>query len=323
MRTIRKLGLVAAMVAVTAVAGISTSGCSTESDPGGVGDNVAIAAAGDSVAISSSKGGSAILKADGMVPGQTRGDTVKIKNTGQLPVTLSMAASSITATPANASTIFHTKLFETGKAGAPIYSGPVKDFTASRVGDISPGASKEFTLQAVLPANVGNEAENIKTTFNIDWNAVEKTDGPPPPECKFRALRARFFVFNSKPVIRMVNKYQANAGGKVKTTFYWRAKKGKGKKAKFVRGKKIGSMVSKFKKTKKGKWGFSRIAKKQPLKKMKKFRGSKYGFSASLQPFNTASYCKNYLNVDLSVLKRKYGNGQFTWFMDGSRFGFR
>ena len=281
-------------------------------------DAVQVAATGDSVKIQSSKGGSAILIADGMTPGQTREDTVKIKNTGTLPVTLSMGASGITSTPANASSIFQTKLFETGNASSPLYSGAVKDFSSAKVGDISPGQSKDFTLQAILPGSVGNEAENIKTSFNIDWKAVQKTTGPPPPECKFRRLRARFFVFRTRDRIRLVSRYQANDGGKVKTTFYWRKKKGK----KFVRGKKIGFTVAKFKKTGKGKWGFFRVAKPQSVKKMRQFRKAKYGFMASLKPYKTASYCSKYLNVELTLLKRKYGNGQYTWFMRGSKFGF-
>lgn len=279
---------------------------------------VQVAATGDSVQIQSSKGGSAILVADGMVPGQTREDTVKIKNTGSLPVTLSMGASGITSTPANASSIFLTKLFETGKAGSPFYSGPVKNFGSAKIGDISPGESKDFTLQAILPGSVGNEAENIKTSFNVDWTAVKKTTGPPPPECKFRRLRARFFVFRTRDRIRLVSRYQANSGGKVKTTFYWRKKKGK----KFVRGKKIGYTVAKFKKTGKGKWGLFRVAKPQPEWRMEQFRAAKYGFMASLKPYKTASYCSKYLNVELTLLKRKYGNGQYTWFMKGSNFGF-
>ena len=319
MRTTRTIGMVLAVLALTATAAFALIKNSSPTKYEKANNNVAIASEGGSVAITSSKGGSAILVADGMVPGETRGDTVKIENTGTLPVTLSMAASGITGTPAAASSIFHTKLFETGNESAPFYSGTVKDFSSSKVGDISPGESRSYTLQAILPADAGNEAENIKTTFNVDWTAVEKTSGPPPPECKLRKLRARFFVFKSKPVIRMVNKYQANASGKVKTTFYWRVKKGK----KFVRGKKIGSMISKFKKTKGNTWGFNRIAQTQSLKAMKQFRKAPYGFAASMQPYKTAAYCKNYLNVDLSVLKRQYGNGQFTWFMNGSKFGFQ
>lgn len=323
MRATRTIGLVAVVLALTATAAFALIKSSSPTEYTKASDDVSIAADGDSVAISSSKGGSAILVADGMVPGETRGDTVKIKNTGQLPVTLSMSASGITATPATASSIFHTKLFETGNAAAPFYSGPVKDFKPARVGDISPGESRDYTLQAILPGSVGNEAENIQTTFNVDWSAVEKTTGPPPPECKLRRIRARFFVFKNpekRPYVRMVSRYQANSGGKVRTTFYWRLKRGKGKKAKFVRGKKIGQMVSSFKKTTGKKWRLNRIKVKKSAKEQKALFKSPYGFYAKMQPLKTASYCSNYLNVELT-LKKKVKKQQ-VFFQANSKFAF-
>lgn len=319
MRITRTAVLIVAVMLITggaAIALINNSPKSKEVKQ----ERVSISSSGNNVKIESSKGGGAILTADNMVPGETRGDTVSIRNTGAVPVTLKMGASGITANPANASGIFHTKLFESGNASAPYYSGPVKDFTGATVGDISPGDSRKFTLQAILPANVGNEAENISSSFNIDWTATEKTTGPPPKECKLRRIRARFFIFRNPdnyPFVRMVSRYQASEGGKVKVTFFWRVKKGK---KKFVRGKKIGSMLSSFKKTKGSGWRLNRVWVKKSAQQQRKLFKHPYGFYAKLQPLKTANYCSNYLNVELTL--RKYVKRQAVWFQKGSKFAF-
>ena len=320
MRLTKTISLIAITLLVSAGAAFALiSQNSTKSKPVSS-PRVAIASSGSGVKIQSSKGGGAILVAKDMVPGETRSDTVSIKNTGKVPVTLSMGASSITANPANASSIFQTKLFETGNAGSPLYSGSVKNFTGKQIGDLSPGKSRNFTLQAILPASAGNEAENICTSFNVDWKAVEKTTGPPPKECKLRKIRARFFIFRNpkaNPFVRMVSRYQANSGGKVKVTFYWRHKKGK---KKYVRGKKIGSMISTFKKTKGKKWRLNRVwLRKTPKQQLALFR-HKDGFYATLKPFKTKSYCTNYLNVELTILKNV--DAQHVWFQAGSSFKF-
>lgn len=319
MRPVKTVVLIVATLIVTggaAFALISSNSSDSQDQPAG--ERVSIRASGNPVKIQSSKGGGAILVAKNMIPGETRGDNVTIKNTGKVPVTLSMGASSITANPPNASSIFHTKLFETGNSSSPYYSGPVKDFTGKKIGDISPGKSRQFTLQAILPSSVGNEAENISTTFNIDWTAKEKTSGPPPKECKLRKIRARFFIFRNpqfRPFVRMVSRYQANSSGKVKVTFFWRNKKGK---KKFVRGKKIGSMVSSFRKTKGNQWRLNRVwLRKSAREQLRLFR-HKGGFYASLKPYKTKAYCKNYLNVELTIPKMV--DKQRVWFMKGSSF---
>jgi|GEM_PF-3597436 len=321
MRAVKTIGLVAAILAISvggAIALISSN--SVESTPAST-ERVSIAAEGNPVKISSSKGGAAILVANGMVPGETRSDTVSIKNTGEVPVTLSMNASSITATPPHASSIFHTKLFETGKANDPLYHGTVAGFKKKEIGDISPGKSRDFTLQAILPSSVGNEGENITTRFNIDWHAEEKDSGPPPPECKLRRIRARFFIFRNpthRPFVRMVSRYQANSGGKVRVTFFMRHKKGK---KKFVRGKKIGSMLSKFKATKGKNWRLNRVWLRKNAREQRKLFRHPHGFYAKLQPLKTKNYCSNYLNVELTI--PKFVDRQKVWFMKGSSFKFQ
>ncbi|MBN8868023.1 MAG: hypothetical protein J0H98_10760 [Solirubrobacterales bacterium] len=319
-RTIRITAAVMAVLFLCGTAAYALISTQPRSDHDGPStQRVAIDAAGQNVSIESSKGGSAILVAKGMTPGQTRSGKVSIRNTGKVPVTLSMGASSVTADPPAASSIFHTALSETGHEGSPFYKGTVAGFKGARVGDISPGQSREYTLQAILPASAGNEAENIATTFNIDWTAKEKTDGPPPPECKIRRMRARFFVFRKRPVIRMVSRYQATSGGKVKTTYYWRVKQG----GKFMRGKRIGSTLSSFRRTAPGQWRLNRVpVRVRNARQMEAYRSARYGFYATLQPLKTKGYCANYLGVDLVVLKRKYGHGQYTWFQRGS-FKFR
>lgn len=320
MRLAKTITLIAITLMVSGAAAFALiSSNSTKTQPTST-KRVAIASSGDSVKIQSSKGGGAILVADNMIPGETRSDTVSIKNTGTVPVTLSMGASSITSDPPNASSLFQTKLFETGNASSPYYTGPVKDFTGKTIGDISPGKSRQFTLQAILPDSVGNEAENITTSFNVDWTAKEKSSGPPPKECKLRKIRARFFIFRNpqyRPFVRMVSRYQANSGGKVKVTFFWRHKKGK---KKYVRGKKIGSMVSSFKKTSGKSWRLNRVwLKKSARQQLALFR-HKDGFYATLKPYKTKAYCTNYLNVELTIPKMV--DRQRVWFMKNSSFAF-
>ncbi|HTU15346.1 MAG TPA: hypothetical protein VMF31_09125 [Solirubrobacterales bacterium] len=154
------------------------------------------------------------------------------------------------------------------------------------IGDLTSGTSRLVDLPQ----------ENFE---DLDWGNRE-VQPPPPPECKLRFSRARFFVFKRKPVYRLVARYWSNFSGDVQISFYRRDADG-------GRGASMGSLTRSFE----GEGRF-RVRKRVTPALAKKLRRSEHGFVADVKIKEKPDFCSLDYSVNLTDLRRV--KKQFVWF---------
>jgi hypothetical protein len=148
---------------------------------------------GDTLTLSNSKEGSAILSLGGMRPGDSVTDTVTLGNTGTIPGDLTLATSNLVDTPGSGGGALSSKLDlrvrDTTNAGAPVtvYDGKIGAVTPVDLGSLAAGASRVYEFRVSFP-DAGPGAENAhqgsSMSIQFDWTAFNPDDGgdTDPPE---------------------------------------------------------------------------------------------------------------------------------------------
>jgi len=154
---------------------------------------------------------------------------------------------------------------------------------------------------------VPTEQTNIS---QIDWGVFTsdppscETDPslcPPPPECKTRFTKARFFVFKNRPAYRLVARYWSKEPGEVEISFFARNADG-------AKGRSMGSLTRAFPTE-----GRFRVRKTVGRQRIKQLRRSRHGFIADFRIKGALpEYCEMAGSLDLTDPRRV--KNQFVWF---------
>jgi len=254
----------------------------------------------------------AILIAKNMVPGQPRTGSILLTNTGRIPTRVRLTPYDISNPQGTASQTFRVKL-QVGPKRRGLYSGPLGDFSKAKIANISPGRSVRVYLVGSIPKNVGNYFQDQSSQFSLRWTAAINRNLT-PNECRQQRIRTRLFVFANRPVYRLVTRYQAKLNSRVRVNFFWRERY----QGRWIKGARVAGMSSYFRKTRQDQWRWRRDFVRTSESQARKLRNAPNGFIATIRPSRTPPYCSRYLNIELTDLERRYGNGQYTWFQQGS-----
>ncbi len=179
------------------------------------------------------------------------------------------------------------------------------DFRWKGLGTFQPEEGRTYEFTAKLPRSAGNELQGQTTRVDLTWTA--KADAP-PQECRLRAARARFFIFRSRPVIRLVTKYRAERAGELRVVFHERLRGDR-------LGRRLGQMNTEFRRSM-DEWGMDRQRRRRSESMVSRLRASRNGVIARLHVADAPGYCASRLNLVLSDLRRV--DRQFVWFQRGS-----
>ena len=174
-------GVIAAMAVVMASGGI---GGSTGMSPA-----AALRATGP-LSITNSRGGSAVLTAAGMAPGQSPvvGD-VDIQNASSMEATFALAQSNVTGAALAGSLslkvvdcgTFAGATAPTCDAGDPqVYSGALNGLPSTSLGSFAAGATHRYRFAVTFPNGTpahDNPLQGLSASVQFDWTA----DAPEPP----------------------------------------------------------------------------------------------------------------------------------------------
>jgi hypothetical protein len=137
--------LVATLASALAVVALATA---DPSAPEATGE-----AASGALSLATAAGGTAILSAERMVPGDERTGTVTIRNTGEAPGTLLLTREALhdPAGPNGGRLGEALRLRVEEVGGTPLYTGPLAELAALPVGSLAAGAARTFRLTASWP----------------------------------------------------------------------------------------------------------------------------------------------------------------------------
>jgi hypothetical protein len=147
---------------------------------------------GDTLTLSNSREGSAILSLGGIRPGDSVTDTVTLGNTGTIPGDISLEASNLVDTPGTGGGALSGELDllirDVTNAGSPstVYTGKIPDLTALALGSLAAGTSRVYEFTVSFP-DTGPGAENAyqgsSMSVQFDWTAFNPSSGDTtPPE---------------------------------------------------------------------------------------------------------------------------------------------
>jgi hypothetical protein len=148
---------------------------------------------GDTLTLSNSKEGSAILTLGGMRPGDSVTDTVTLGNTGTLPGDLTLSTSNLLDAPGAGGGILSGELDlrirDVTAAGSPVtvYDGKVGAVSPVALGSLAAGNSRVYEFRVSFP-DAGPGAENAyqgsSMSIQFDWTAFNPEDAgdTDPPE---------------------------------------------------------------------------------------------------------------------------------------------
>lgn len=299
-RRFRAIG--ASLIVVLSIGAVTAWAMNRES--AGVPDTVALSAAGGSIKIYNSKSGKSILSASGMVPGETVKGTVRIGNPNQQPISITLEPGAQPQGTLAKSLKLKVDDTTTGRA-QKVYSGSLSKFKKLSLGEFATKSNRKYRFTATLPSSVGNSIQGTRTSIKFIWRA---TEAGPPPECRVKAMRARFFIFRHLPFVRLVTRYKATAPGRIVIRFFWRRPGNKF-------GRQVGQMTTRFGRSP-DKFKLKRVWLRRTSAQLNRLRRAKRGFMAQIRPVGSPGYCRSHLNIQLSDLRRKFG--QFVWFQKGS-----
>ncbi|MBN8867032.1 MAG: hypothetical protein J0H98_05725 [Solirubrobacterales bacterium] len=295
--TLVRIGTTLLVIAAVALAlAIAWSG----SDPGAGGDPVSVERASGAVSMSNSRSGQSVLSAEGLVPGQTVSGSVVIGNTGDIPMKL-LLNGDVTAPGALADAL---RLRVTRNGSGSLYEG---SFTGldSAMGVLQPDERRRYVFDVTLPSGAGDELQGSATSIDLAWHGKGSA---PPPACRIRALRSRFFVFKRRHRIRMVVRYRANAAARVSLVFFERLPHDR-------KGSQVGSFSTRVEPAA-DEWRINRLARRRSEAALERLRGSRRGFIVQVRVEDAPSYCARRMNLILTQLRRV--DRQFVWFQRGS-----
>lgn len=258
-----------------------------------------VSSAGD-ISIGNSRQGKAVFSARNLLPGQSRSGSVKISNPNRQPMNLSLDSRLSSGVPLAGSLDLRVS-----RQGDSLYAGRLAGLQRLPLGEMAPGESREYQFEVAMPGGSGNALQGQSGAVDLIWSA--RAAGP-PPQCRLRDMRARFFVFRGRSRIRLVSRYKAAVPARVAIDFYERRRNGEP-------GRRVGTLRTRFAR-RPHRWGRSRVARTRGPAEIRRFRESKRGYVAQLRVSGAPGYCRQYLNLDLVQLKRFYG--QYVWFQRGS-----
>jgi hypothetical protein len=202
--------------------------------PGGTEPNMRLTASGGSLALSSSRDGSAIFTAAHMAPGHAASGTVTIRNTGTLWGALRLSASGLTDVPGAGGGFLSGRLRltvreVTGTVPATVYAGPLATMPARALGLLGPGRARRFAFAATMPdggapaspTGGDNAFANASTSVRYRWSASQ-ADPPRAPARDTRPPRLGLRVPRSQPASRrgLVVKASCDEGCRL-TVYAW------------------------------------------------------------------------------------------------------
>jgi hypothetical protein len=126
------------------------------------------------------------LDASNMRPGLTRSATFALKNAGNVPAALAVAAQNVVDTPASAglSAVLELKVEDCGltpTCTAPVtaYTGSVRDFAGAQLGQVAAGATRRARVTLTWGADKDDPArQGASTAATLVWRAVAGTSKP-------------------------------------------------------------------------------------------------------------------------------------------------
>ena len=296
-RALRLLLTVSVLVAAVGLSALAWADLSArDTSPSGP----ALLSSAGEISIGNSRQGEAVFSAHNLLPGQARAGSVKVSNPNRQPLTVSLA--SRLSSGAELAGSLDLRVSRQGKS---LYSGRLAGMPQLPLGEMAPGESREYLFEVAMPRDSSNSLQGKSGALDLTWSA--RTAGP-PPQCRLRDMRARFFVFRGRNRIRLVSRYKAAVGARVAVDFYERLRNGEP-------GRRVGTLRTRFAR-RPHRWGRSRVARTRAPAEMRRFRRSRRGYVAQLRVSGAPGYCRQYLNLDLVQLKRFYG--QYVWFQRGS-----
>jgi len=260
------------------------------------------------VSIKTSNGAGPILVTSRLSPTQPQTGQVRLINDGSVPVDIDVEGSTFSSSGPIADDVFRLRL---SFRGDQVYAGPVRNVLAKNIGRIEPGRSAVVKLTGLMTNAYGNLAENQLIRFNLDWKAVRAVT-PAPRICRSQQIRARLFIFRNRPAIRLIGRYRSDISTRVRFDYYWRVRQA----GRWVKGARVGSTSRWFEATAENKWRLFRSYQLRSPKVIRQLQRSRYGFIATIRPARSPQFCEDYLNVDLTQMRRNFR--QFTWFQQGS-----
>jgi hypothetical protein len=132
---------------------------------------------GAAAALSDSRGGAAILRADDMTAGDSVAGDVTIGWSGQTPAAVVLAPGGLSGGLANALSI----RVEDRTSGRRVYDGPLSAMGPVATDGFAPGTSHDFHFTVTLAPDAGDAYQGAAASLRFDWTATAD-DPPSTPE---------------------------------------------------------------------------------------------------------------------------------------------
>jgi len=136
-------------------------------------DPVQVFSSGSLISLETSGAGQ--LSIDGITPGQSRSQTVRISNPRSAETAVSLTTRIADrvgpgGTPLSSALVLRVE--RAGDSGAPIYAGPIGRMPRLGLGSIPAGAERAYRIAVTLPAEVGNEVAGASLSAGFVWAAA-------------------------------------------------------------------------------------------------------------------------------------------------------
>ena len=150
---------------------------------------VELTRAAGTLSLANSRDGAAIFEASNMRPGQQASGSVTVSNTGTLPAVLTLAPGARSAAGA-ADRLLEGRLrlvvFDVTDINRPVtlYAGPLAAMTATALGALAAGSSRDFLFVASLASEgavADNQVQGATLAAGFTWTAVAGATPTPVP----------------------------------------------------------------------------------------------------------------------------------------------
>jgi len=272
--------------------------------PGGDGGSaatteLALRQATGAVSMTNSRSGHAVVSADDLVPGESVSGSVVIGNTGDVPMRLRVSGKTAGQGP-----LADALRLSVRSGPTTVYSGSMVGLD-SAAGVIQPDSRRRYEFEVSLPATAGDSLQGASTTLDVHWHGK---GAAPPPACRIRALRSRFFIFRRGHRIRMVIRYRSSRAARVGLVFFERLPGDR-------RGRRVGGLATRIGPSVED-WRINRFVRLRSLSVLDRLRSSRRGFVVQVRVMGAPGYCARRMNLVLTQLRRV--DRQLVWFQRGS-----
>jgi hypothetical protein len=121
--------------------------------------------------LDNSADGTAILTAEGLLPGESGTGTVTIENVGESTGTFTLTTANLLNTPPDPALSTVMTLGITDEDATSVYNGPLADNTVVDLGSWTGGEAHTYTFTVTFAETAGNEFQNAQTTLDFVWSA--------------------------------------------------------------------------------------------------------------------------------------------------------